>query len=356
MSAVTDDRISQFDGLRALAFLAVFAHHALHVPLMWMGVDLFFVLSGFLITRILLQMRGRSTSSSSLAAFYYRRVLRILPPYFLALAAILLAFPIAADDAAWYFGFASNVRDSIFDPILGPYNSLWSIGVEEQFYLIWPWLVLFAPRRALAGVFCAVVVAAPLCRLGFADLSFHAVYRLMPCRMDLLAVGALLAVVDLSRPGWIATRRTQFVVAAAAAVAGFAALSFALPTFRTSLNVPLFNVVGFGLAVLFFASLLAIVRGSDSGPLANALRTPVLQYVGKVSYTCYLVHLLALALVEKASLDRWTTATLGLALTLALATVTWYGIERPLSRLRRAVPERPNPSVRLPLRDPGHLG
>src|SRR5437899_12895973 len=118
------DLISQFDGVRALAFMAVFLHHGLHVPLLWTGVDQFFVLSGFLITRNLLQLRDESTRGSALSAFYYRRVLRIIPPYYVALVAVMLVQTVACSELPWFCGFASHVRDALHTSIEGPLSSM----------------------------------------------------------------------------------------------------------------------------------------------------------------------------------------------------------------------------------------
>jgi peptidoglycan/LPS O-acetylase OafA/YrhL len=140
-------RIDQFDGLRALAFGAVFLHHAVSAPLLWMGVDLFFVLSGYLITRNLLRLRETATTGGALRVFYFRRLLRIVPPYYLAVFAMALYVPAYRDHLGWYLGFASNLRDTLVGPDPGPATTLWSIAVEEQFYLLWPMLVLLCPRR-----------------------------------------------------------------------------------------------------------------------------------------------------------------------------------------------------------------
>src|SRR5688572_22457010 len=94
------ERISQFDGLRALAFLGVFLHHSVKIPLLWMGVDLFFVLSGFLITKNLLKLRDET--SNPLQVFFYRRVLRIIPAYYAALTVVLLFTPYQVDNPGWY--------------------------------------------------------------------------------------------------------------------------------------------------------------------------------------------------------------------------------------------------------------
>src|SRR6185436_4559473 len=126
--------------------------------------------------------------------FYLRRLLRIVPAYYLALVFLACFQPRLVDEAPWYLAFASNVRDCLPHHVEGPALNLWSIAVEEQFYLVWPLLVLLiAPRRWL-GVFAAVALAAPLFRLFFHHVSPDAVVRLTPCRMDMLALGAILGV------------------------------------------------------------------------------------------------------------------------------------------------------------------
>jgi peptidoglycan/LPS O-acetylase OafA/YrhL len=327
------DRIDQFDGLRACAFLAVFFHHALRAPLLWMGVDQFFVLSGFLITRNLLSLREQATTSSAFRVFYARRLLRIVPPYYVAIVAILLVEG-AVSSAGWYFGFASNIHDALHPIHAPPLETMWSIAVEEQFYLVWPWLVLLLPRRWLAPTFAVAIVAAPVCRILFAPLGFNAVYRLTPCRMDLLAAGALLAWMERADASWFSRNTRRFLAVAAVAVAIFAALSLAVPTFRTSLDLPLFDVVGFSLACLFFACVLAYVRGARSRPVLAFLRAPVMRYVGKISYMAYLLHMLCLDLAHRVVSGRLPSAALGLVLTIAGSTLSWYALEQPLLGLR----------------------
>ena len=337
-----EQRIDQLDGLRALAFFAVFLHHAAHAPLLWMGVDLFFVLSGFLITRNLLALREQCTTGRALGVFFYRRVLRILPPYYLALAAIALYHGFPDGSAPWYLAFASNIRDAQHGAHEGALNTLWSIAVEEQFYIMWPWLVLLLPRRHLGLAFAAVVALAPLVRAAATGISLDAVYRLMPCRMDLLALGALLALRDRADATWIDRRRRHFLAAAALALFAFAALSVLVPTFRTRNNTLLFNVVGFSLAGVFFAGLLAYVRATRDGDdlVASILVHPVLRYLGKISYMAYLAHMLAIDLVHDLGIEGTKGAPLSFALTVAFATASWYLLEQPLLRWRSLVRPR----------------
>lgn len=145
-------RIKQLDSVRALAILAVFFHHALKIKLLWMGVDLFFVLSGFLITGVLLNEKHRGIGKY-FSHFYERRVRRILPPYGLTLVLASLFFGIAWM-RHWYlyilltnFLLPLHIQHPIaFDP-------LWSLAVEEQFYLVWPFAVYYLSERHLRALF-----------------------------------------------------------------------------------------------------------------------------------------------------------------------------------------------------------
>lgn len=334
-----DTRISQFDGLRAFAFLGVFFHHALKMSLGWMGVDLFFVLSGFLITRILLDFKANYTLGSSLATFYFRRLIRIVPAYYLVVTFVLLFT--SGYQAGWYYGFASNIRDAFYGGDDGPLRTMWSIAVEEQFYVVWPMIVLLLPRRFIPAAFITLIFAAPLCRLGVQDVAREAVYRLTTSRMDLLAAGALLAYVDVQSPAWIERHRRLFGIAAIAAAALFLGLTVGVKTFRSQLNDPFFNVAGYSLAVVLCTSTIAHVRALTDGPLFVLLRLPVLQYVGRISYVAYLVHLFFLQFFQDEGFTRVAVALLSLAATLSFASISWYVIEKPLLGLRRFVPPRP---------------
>ena len=243
------DRIAPFDGVRALAFSVTYLHHALQTPLLWIGVDQFFVLSGFLITRNLMMLLDKNTTASALSVFSFRRLLRIVPPYCAALTLMLL----------------------------------------------------------LAPAFALVILAAPLFRWLFTPNGWVAVYTLTPCRMDLLAFGALFAMVDVRD----ATRK--------------------------ALNSPVFNLVGYSLVAVIFAMVLAYARGLTGGRVYRALMHPWLQYLGKISYMAYLLHWFCLDLLARLPLGTHARVALAFPLTVLLASVSWYGLERPLQRLRGRV-------------------
>lgn len=158
-------RIAQLDGLRALAIAGVMLFHSEFaflertVPL-WLGVHLFFVLSGFLITGILL--RGER-SAEFVGGFYIRRALRLFPLYYLVFAIMALFSQELREAWPYYTFYSANIW--IFKNMRwGAGGHFWTLSVEEQFYLLWPFVVLFTPRRGLVGACIAMVIVAPLFR------------------------------------------------------------------------------------------------------------------------------------------------------------------------------------------------
>ena len=328
-------RIDQFDAVRAVAFLAVFAFHTVHLPLGYLGVDLFFVLSGFLITRNLLKLRDTATRGSSFASFFYRRLLRIVPPYYLALLLVFVFQHFSAHELGWYLGFASNIRDSIKPTLEGPQVTFWSIAVEEQFYIVWPFLVLLLPRRALVPVFVAAIIGAIAFR-GLVSGNDDAVYRLTLSRMDTLAAGALLAVMEPR----LAKHLSWFAILGVGAAIVFGVLYRAVPTFRYFHGDLLYDVVGYALATTFFASALVAVYCAPMRWMMN----PVVRHIGKVSYMAYLVHDLIFERVHAMHWQGAAAVTVSLVLTLVVASASWHLLEQPLQRLRGRV--HPEPILR----------
>lgn len=344
-AALRGSRIAQFDGLRALAFLGVFAFHAVAVPYAWMGVDLFFVLSGYLITKNLLALRETARPRSALAVFYFRRLLRIVPPYYLALAAIFALMPVSLREAPWYIAFASNIRDCLYPVLTGPLLPMWSIAVEEQFYLIWPFIVLLVPRRALPAVFVVAIALAPAVRLLLTPVSADAVYRLVICRSDLLALGALFAWIDLRDPAWARRHARGIGLTAVAGIVVFALFATIDPRFDLEANEPLYNTLGYSLEALVFTCALILARIADRGLVHRTLCWRPLAYLGRISYTAYLVHVLVLKLLLRLPVPGVLRVTLALAITVTVAAASWHVMEQPLQRLRkivRAAPRAPD--------------
>lgn len=298
------------DGLRGLAVAGVLACHFLNawpgtspadrtaielLGLGWAGVDLFFVLSGFLITGILVEGVGRP---GWWTGFLARRALRIFPLYYLALALFGLFGPaLGLIDpwtfgrwGAWYWAYLGNWAYAARQ-VIPPLSHFWSLAVEEQFYLAWPLLVLVARGRRLALVCAGLVATAPALRALIVYGSGWPVgsaFRVTPGRLDGLAMGALLAVAFRTPAGRALLARAWPWAAAAGAVA-FAGLG--APLGFDMHRAPLEIWSHTALAVAFGGLLAGAVAGEGAGSrLARALSAPGLRTLGRLSYGLYVWH------------------------------------------------------------------
>jgi peptidoglycan/LPS O-acetylase OafA/YrhL len=332
-------RLHQLDGLRAFAFLAVFAHHAVGAPLLWAGVDLFFVLSGFLITGILLRQRG---TKNFFWAFYYRRFLRIFPAYYLVLAVAFAFFDAQWREYwYWYAFYISNIQDAFVGMGSALLIPMWSLAVEEQFYVLWPFLVFFLGKKGMWRLSWGLLLAAPILRgaltLSFDD--FRPVYALLPSRIDLLAAGGLMAIARMhDRDRFDGLARHGFWVAALGSVA-FVGLAALRPEFRTSQNSLLFNVVGYSLVGVVMVGIVgAVVSARPSSMVHRLLTTGTLVYLGTISYMMYLCHhLIILELGHWLELPRPLNAALSLVSVVAVSSASWFFMEKPLVRYKDRV-------------------
>ena len=314
-------RITQLDGLRAVAIIMVFLHHAYHAPLLWMGVDIFFVLSGFLITGILVNQTDKPFGEY-IGHFYARRVRRILPPYLMLLLLNLVFFG-AYWLRPWYF-YLGLMNFNPLPP--ASLSLLWSLAVEEQFYLLWPLAVFFLSRRHLKVCSVLLLLAAPILRYTCAQFAPpHAIYFWLPFRMDTLAAGALIALLwpDL-RERLQAPSRVRATVAVAAVAS---ALSVAVLVWlgrhgiTTYYSTPMGNVLIFEATLiigvsLFLTALLGVgKRFLDLKPLL---------WIGRISYSLYLIHMTLLLVLPGAH------HLIAAAASLAYAVAMWFLIEKPL--------------------------
>jgi peptidoglycan/LPS O-acetylase OafA/YrhL len=312
--------ILPLDGLRGIAILLVMIFHQTVMTAAtevdeafltvtgfgWCGVDLFFVLSGFLITGILFDSRE---SAGYFRNFYCRRIVRIFPLYYAVLFVALVILPRIphaksanfsrmAGDEPWYWLYLSNFaiaragqwRHAILDVS-------WSLAIEEQFYLVWPVVVLVCSRASLLRISSMLVLAAPVLRalLLWADAAPIAIYVLTPTRIDALAIGAWVALAARQPGGLIWLRRIGRPVSA---VAGVAVLGF-LVSGRTFCWDPWIQVAGYtALALLAASALVAALTCSPKGWFYQVLTHPLLRSFGKYSYALYLFHLSLRALVR----------------------------------------------------------
>ena len=363
------------DGLRGIAILAVLVSHFVHLAptagdvsalllgrtarLGWAGVDLFFVLSGFLITGILADARG---DDGYFRTFYMRRTVRIFPLYY---AFIFAAFALTwwrpdgglapKDALPWFAMYGTNVLVSWRGSFgaAGDMGHLWSLAVEEQFYMLWPFLVFALSPRTLERTCLALVIAALVLRLGLVATggSPIAMFTLLPMRMDALGVGA-----------WIACRvRRPFapaVVARAALVAGCsAAMAFGVLAFRAGSDLrfqhPLGAAFGYSLLAVASAALLVLaLLAREGSPLYRVLTARGFLAFGKYSYGLYVLHSLAPRLLGYLGVGpermpmvggSQVPAAIGYALlatgvAYVLAMLSWRTVEQPMLRLKRRFP------------------
>lgn len=342
-------RILQLDGLRAIAFLMVFLHHALAVPFLWMGVDLFFVMSGFLITGILVDLKESRTVPGLLRHFYIRRVFRIIPAYYSVLAGVWLF--VSSDTAAywaWFVFFLSNFGEGYGTiPMTGVLDPMWSLAVEEQFYLIWPWVVILLNRRRLLALCLVVLVAAPVVRVLIGlNMDSGAVYRTTFGRLDLLAGGATLALGARVRPDFFQYMHRPCLAVGIIAPVVFAVWTVALSDFRVGANSLTFNTLGYSLIVVAFTSWVGFTVGLRDGRVFRFLTHPAMVHVGTISYMSYLVHRAPITILsrpfdESQFESRILVGGCALAITLLFSSITWHYFEQPIIRWGRRLTPSP---------------
>lgn len=364
------DRLSghmlPLDGLRGIAILMVMLFHfagefqrmtgtqpgwlrALRAG--WVGVDLFFVLSGFLITGILLNAK---TSSGYFRNFYARRILRIFPLYFGFL--LILFGPIywwipdriyklhdAYANQGWWWLYGSNILASRLGEWTCPaVDHFWSLAVEEHFYLVWPLVVYFVGKRDFIFTCGFCIAFAALFRVY--EIIQHqplAGYTLTPCRIDSLAMGALLAAVLRNGKGW----HSMVVGFRIALVASVLLLSLFCGYHRGfGPTVPMVQAFGHLLLAIAFACTLFFAVGSPStGLMPTILSHSLLRFFGKYAYALYVFH----PILEPIRVKVFSMIALqgmggfagycavGIASTLAMAIISWHVLEKRFIRLKR---------------------
>jgi peptidoglycan/LPS O-acetylase OafA/YrhL len=301
---------------------------------------LFYVLSGFLITRILLGLRDDTDRIAALRIFYIRRALRIFPAFYLTLALAWLAdVPLARETFAWHAAYLSNVLVFLTGTWPGSLSHLWSLAVEEQFYIAWPWLIVFAPRRWLVPGVTAAVVSAPLFRWWLANEGYRETLLavLTPGSLDSLGVGALLALAAV--PAAVSSSNARKAVVLAAAGWAMlvwsenlgATLPLALVAIKQTLQALVFGWLVFGAATGF------------DGRAGRILSARPLVYIGRISYGIYLAHgfageiLAAFGISSRTIPEPWRLLILA-SLTVGVAALSWHVLERPMNQLKRHFP------------------
>ncbi|GAA4129858.1 SGNH hydrolase domain-containing protein [Nocardioides fonticola] len=337
---------ADIQGLRALAVLAVLADHAWGRPVGgFVGVDVFFVLSGFLITGLLVAERDRKGRISYLA-FYRRRVRRLLPAACLVLAATIVASALVypagrartiTADAVWAFFFASNwhfaaVGTDYFatDGVTSPLQHFWSLAVEEQFYLVWPTLIVLTVAAFRRERRVALIALTSVITLGSFAYSLHHTstsptwaYFSTFDRAWELGVGALLALL---------TPQLKQIPMSVRPVLGWAGLIGILASLVVVSDGPGFPAPWAALPVLSTAAVLAAGTGSDQ-PWLVPLTNRVAGYVGDISYSLYLWHFpVIILLAEKLDPGSIAYDVLAPLIALVFAMLGYHLLEDPIRR------------------------
>lgn len=343
--------VAALDGIRGLAILLVYCFHYLggsssRLGVMaivgkikeagWSGVDLFFVLSGYLITTILMNTRNDEWRARN---FYVRRALRIFPIYYTLAVMLFVAAPFIS--AHWrpghiaflFYGqnFAGQVDGTLCSP--SPYielTHLWSLAIEEQFYLIWPLLVWHLRPRTLLAVAACIVVIMPIMRIEFEHIAYFIF------RYDGFAMGAALAI---SLKAGVPARRAQWMIL-------FGIAFFALSTLRGSALANDPPMLTFGITLIEAAWVGLIALALQPGLVSRLISARWLRFLGRYSYGLYIISGLLLPgllrVLPGSTSGRavWFAVTLALNLTISICSYHFLEIRflRMKDRLTRTAP------------------
>jgi len=350
--------MKQLDALRALAVTGVLYHHWINsktdpIPIFkhsinWglIGVDLFYVLSGFLITGILLKSKqqittGKQTIYSCLKTFFVRRILRIFPIYYLTLAvAYLLSITPVPETIWWHLCYASNIYIAQRGDWPGTISHLWSLAVEEQFYLIWPWIILLIPEKMLFSVLIFIISLGPIFRhiCDILDVGEISKVVITIGNMDLFGIGALLAY--LISHNLVNSYKSQCYLKLCLIVGGIMFTeSLLLRSFGINNSLSNFSRTFEGLFICY-----VIYRTSIGfkGLMGRILEFKPLLYLGKISYGIYLYHSFIKSVAPNMlnALSISMPSTIGgqfvvfASLTIITASLSWYIIEKPINILK----------------------
>ena len=353
----------QLDGIRAIAVSIVMISHFVpyklirFVPLGSMGVNIFFVLSGFLITRILIKSKIENelinrNNFYSLKQFYFRRTLRIFPIYYLTIFTLYL-FHLVPDRAHlyWLLSYLMNIKFSLPDVWESNYFTavvhFWSLCVEEQFYLFFPFLVLFISTNKLKKTFLFLIFIGLFSRflLYYFNAPLNSLYVLTPTCFDAFGIGALLAylyIFEKEKLKKILDKRSSIIILVLVFILGLIISRHFIINYKECRTV--LERFLFSLCCFYFVGIAAL--GNYKGKIKLFLENPLVLYTGKISYGLYIFHnfvpylmnifakkynIAALLYIKSHLFTSFIFYTL---ITFIIATLSWHIIEYPISKLK----------------------
>jgi len=349
--------IKGLNSFRFFSFLAVFLFHSTnHFEIGYLGVSAFFVLSGFLITPILLNMKGERTPDY-FTKFYGRRFIRIFPLcyfYLAAMSILLLATQAHDEDAIRFFEqlpFAALYIYNFFHASSAySHTSLlthfWSLGVEEQFYLVWPLIIFFVPAKKLKKALILTIILSVAMRILFLEFITHqqwhilnpdptlVIYVLPTSHFDAFAIGGFFAIfIKDQKSIW------AFILAAAFVAVGLITYRFATGTYYfASMGYPSFmgdsykSIWGYSFANLVFAFIILNIRQGIFFP--RIFNNKAIDYLGKISYGLYVYHYSVLHFMHKLTLPNPVYILLSLMLTIIISLLSYELIEKKILLLK----------------------
>jgi len=352
----TTQRSPQLDGLRGIAILMVFFHHSgVHLSHWWdwgqMGVRMFFVLTGYLITLSLWKISekvGGDHPARELGVFHLKRFARLLPAFYLALLfGVVVGFEDVINPLLWHLSFLTNFKIAAQGYWFGPTAHFWSLALQEQFYLLWPFAVLFLPRRWFPWFLLLVFSSGYLYRVFCLQFGISEFYRwiMLPGSLDTFAIGGFLAWLKKG-PGLPKLPREHpglgflFLL-----MAGLWFLNRYIRVGPTNPWVDGLPEVLEGIVAGYL--LIGSVHGWR-GVIGQILSWNPLRYIGRISYGIFVYHLLLLFFCEP-YLSRygvgpdgaaWPWALLMLGVTILVSALSWHFIEQPTSKAANRFWER----------------
>jgi peptidoglycan/LPS O-acetylase OafA/YrhL len=344
--------ITQLDGIRGLAIILVLIGHWSTPPLKnllpWgnIGVYTFFVISGYLIAKILLKQKIKQNLVSFLTSFWARRILRIFPIYYLTLLILwLVQHPPIADHAIWHFAYLSNFLFMSSAGFQDSTSHLWSLAVEAQFYLFWPFIIFWLKDKYVFYTTIFFLILSPICRLTLftMGLEIPVIKVFTGSSLDFLGMGALIALAQKNPHLLLFGIKPERLLKI---ICPFAVAIFSLLQILQYLGYQ--NVysylIGTSSLVICCGWLISSASYGMEGIFKNILESKILRFIGTISYGLYLYHFFIAFYLKKwfpnLALDNleqnaWVRFMIFSIVSFVVATISWFTIEKPLLGLKK---------------------